>query len=558
MEDLIKIIINGQEREYPYGTPYIKICQEYQDEFENDIILVLVDNQLRELHKRLKQSCELEFVTTKDKDGRKTYVRGLIIIMLKAIYNVLGKDVARHVSVEYSVSNGLYCKLNNKDNISKEDVNNIKAEMRDLVARDVMIEKKTIGTSEAIELFHEYGMYDKEKLFKYRRVSKTNIYNLEGFEDYFYGYMPPSTGMLKYFDLMIYDEGLMLVLPNKKDPKKVKEYQPQPKLFYTLQESNKWIKSVSIDTVGDLNDVIVRGNINEFILIQEALQEGKISDIAKEIKSSPNNKFVMIAGPSSSGKTTFSHRLSVQLRTHGLVPHPIAVDNYYKERTEENMESMIDEYGNPDYESLNAINVELFNEHMTDLLNGKTIDLPVYNFVTGRREYKGNYTKLGEDDILVIEGIHGLNDDLSYSLPKDMKFKIYISALSTLNVDEHNRISTTDVRLLRRIVRDARTRGASAQDTIGMWPSVRRGEDNNIFPYQEGANVMFNSALIYELAILKNLAEPLLFDVDRDAKAFTEAKRLLKFLDYVLGIGSDFVPANSILKEFVGGSCFKV
>lgn len=286
------------------------------------------------------------------------------------------------------------------------------------------------------------------------------------------------------------------------------------------------------------------------------MQEAKIGNIAREIKESNNGQFVMIAGPSSSGKTTFSHRLSVQLRTLGLTPYPIAVDNYYKERTEENYKTMIDEYGNLDYEALNAIDVNLFNEDMIALLNGKTVDLPVYNFITGHREYKGNYVTLGENDILVIEGIHGLNDDLSYSLPREMKFKIYISALSTLNVDEHNRISTTDGRLIRRIVRDARTRGSSAQETIEMWPSVRRGEDKNIFPYQEEADVMFNSALVYELAILKSLAEPLLFDVDRNSKAFIEANRLLKFLDYFLSVNTENVPNNSILKEFVGGSLF--
>ncbi|NMB44142.1 MAG: nucleoside kinase [Clostridiales bacterium] len=557
MEDLVKVMIGGKAKEYPRGTTYLQISKEYQAEYENDIILVLVDNKLRELGKTLEKNCELEFVTTKEKDGRKTYIRGLIIVMLKAIYNVLGKEIARHVSVEYSVSNGLYCALYTKEDLTEEDVKNIKVEMENIIAKDLPIEKKTIGTDDAIDLFHEYGMYDKEKLFKYRRVSKTNIYNLDGFEDYYYGYMPTSTGILKYFDLVYYDDGIMLVLPSTKDPKLVEEYKPQPKLFYTLKDSNKWSHSVGIDTVGELNNVIVKGNINEFILIQEALQEAKISEIAKQIKDSKNSKFVMIAGPSSSGKTTFSHRLSVQLRTLGLNPHPIAVDNYYRERTAENYKLMLDEYGNPDYESLNALNVELFNEHMTDLLNGKAVDIPRYNFVTGRREYKGNFIKLGPDDILVIEGIHGLNDELSYSLPRDLKFKIYISALSTLNVDEHNRISTTDGRLLRRIVRDARTRGSSAQDTIEMWPSVRRGEDKNIFPFQEEADVMFNSALIYELAVLKPLAEPLLFDVDRDSKAYIEAKRLLKFLDYFLSLGTEHVPMNSILKEFVGGSCFK-
>lgn len=552
---MIKVKYKGEIKEYPKDTMLLDISKEYQADFDNDIILGLVNNKLRELNKRLDRDCELEFVTTKDSDGRKTYNRGLIILMLRAIYNVLGKEASRGVSINYSVSNGLYCSLYKQSELTKEDVANIKAEMQDIVERDVIIEKKRIATGDAIELFHEYGMYDKEKLFRYRRSSRTNIYSLEKYEDYFYGYMPYSTGMLKYFDLLYYEGGIMLVLPSKQEPKKVDEYKPQAKLFNTLKESNKWTQSMGIDTVGALNDVIVKRSINELILIQEALQEARISEIAKQIKESTGKKFVMIAGPSSSGKTTFSHRLSVQLRTHGLIPHPIGVDNYYKERTPD-ANIPIDEFGNPDFESLDAIDVELFNEHMTDLVNGKTVDLPVYNFVTGRREYKGNYTRLGEEDILVIEGIHGLNDKLSYSLSRDMKFKIYISALTTLNVDEHNRISTTDGRLIRRIVRDARTRGASAKDTIEMWPSVRRGEERNIFPYQEEADVMFNSALIYELAILKPYAEPLLFDINIDSKASLEANRLLKFLDYFLSVNSDQVPSNSILKEFVGGSIF--
>lgn len=555
MENLIKVTYKGRTKEYPKDTRLLDISKEYQVEYENDIILGLVNNKLRELNKCLDRDCELEFVTTKDNDGRKTYNRGLIILMLRAIYNVLGKKISRKVSIDFSVSNGLYCTLYKQSKLTKEDVENIKAEMQNLVERDIIIEKKRIATSDAVDLFHKYGMYDKEKLFRYRRSSRTNIYSLEKYEDYFYGYMPYSTGMIKYFDLLYYEGGIMLVLPSKEDPKRVDEYKPQPKLFNTLKESNKWSQTMGIDTVGALNDIIVKGDINELILIQEALQEARISEIAKQIKENADKKFVMIAGPSSSGKTTLSHRLSVQLRTHGLIPHPIGIDNYYKERTPD-ANIPVDEYGKPDLESLDAIDVGLFNEHMTDLVNGKTVDLPIYNFVTGRREYKGNYTKLGPEDILVIEGIHGLNDELSYSLSRDMKFKIYISALTTLNVDEHNRISTTDGRLIRRIVRDARTRGASAKDTIDMWPSVRRGEERNIFPYQEEADVMFNSALIYELAILKPYAEPMLFDVGQGTKASLEAKRLLKFLDYFLSVNSDQVPTNSILKEFVGGSIF--
>ena len=309
-----------------------------------------------------------------------------------------------------------------------------------------------------------------------------------------------------------------------------------------------------MDTVGDLNDRIVDGSVHELILVQEALMEQKMGEIASKIAADRKKKFVMIAGPSSSGKTTFSHRLSIQLRTLGLKPHPIAVDNYFVDREK----TPRDEFGEYNYECLEAIDVEQFNKDMNDLLAGKTVKMPTFNFKKGKREYKGNTLTLGEDDILVIEGIHGLNDRLSYSLSPEYKFKIYISALTQLNIDEHNRIPSTDGRLLRRIVRDARTRGTSAQETIAMWPSVRRGEEENIFPYQESADVVFNSALIYELAVLKPYAEPLLFGIPKSAPEYVEAKRLLKFFDYFLTIVSEDIPKNSLLREFIGGSCFQV
>jgi uridine kinase len=554
MADKIKIEIDGEIKEYPIGISLLELSKEYQPKYKDDIILAFVNNRLRELPKTVNKDCKVCFVTTKEDAGYKTYVRGLTLVMLKAIYHVIGSDKLKKVSVEYKIGNALFCQVKMDQSITEEQVKLIKEKMQTIVNNDYRVHKKSIGTADAIELFKQYGMHDKERLFRYRRVSKANIYNLEGFEDYYYGFMPPSTGMLKVFDFFLYENGVMLLLPNKKNPKDLEPFKPQVKLFNTLKESNEWAERMDIDTVAALNDVIVNGTINDLILVQEALQESKISDIAEQIKRSADKKFVMIAGPSSSGKTTFSHRLSIQLRTHGLNPHPIAVDDYFVERES----TPLDEFGKPNYESLDAIDLETFNKDMTDLLAGKTVELPSFNFKTGHREYKGNYKTLGPNDILVIEGIHGLNDKLSYSLPRESKFKIYISALTSLNIDEHNRIPTTDLRLLRRMVRDARTRGASGQKTIGMWASVRRGEEENIFPFQEDADVMFNSALIYELAILKQYAEPVLFGIDRDSEEFIEAKRLLKFLDYFLGVGSEAVPQNSILKEFVGGSCFKV
>ena len=397
-------------------------------------------------------------------------------------------------------------------------------------------------------------MYDKARLFAYRRVSRVNLYSLEGFEDYYYGYMVQNTSYIRYFDLIPYHQGFVMLLPQMSSPRTLPQFIPQEKLFSVLEESSQWGKQMDLENVGALNDRIASGQMQRLILVQEALQEKKISEIAQQIGERKDVKFIMIAGPSSSGKTTFAHRLSVQLEAIGLKPHPISVDNYFVNRND----SPRDEAGNYNFEALECLDLELFNQNMTDLLQGKRVELPVYNFKTGLREYRGDFMELGPSDILVIEGIHCLNDRLSYALPRESKFKIYISALTQLNIDEHNRIPTTDGRLLRRLVRDARTRGTKARETIRMWPSVRKGEEENIFPFQEEADVMFNSALIYELSVLKQYAEPLLFGIPKDCEEYLEAKRLLKFLDYFLGVSSEDIPKNSILREFIGGSCLNV
>ncbi|NLO10370.1 MAG: nucleoside kinase [Clostridiales bacterium] len=550
----VKVIINDSVKKYPIGTRLLDIAKEYQKDYEYDIILAFINGKLRELFKTIEKDCTVQFVTTAENAGHKTYSRGMVLVLLKAFYAEFGSENIKKVSVEYSLGNSLYFDYEGSVELTKEKLDAVKSKMIQLVDKDLLFNKRSIGTDDAIELFARYKMYDKEKLFKYRRVSKANIYNLDGFEDYYYGYMPPSTGMLKYFDLSLYEDGFVLIMPRMKKPTSVEPFIPKNKLYITLRESNLWARMMEVENVGALNDLISQGKLNDLILVQEALMEKKISDIAEAIKQARDRKLIMIAGPSSSGKTTFSHRLTIQLKAHGLKPYPIAVDNYFVNREK----TPKDEYGNFNFESLQAIDLEQFNKDMTDLLEGKEVDLPTYNFVTGMRAYKNDPLCIGKDGILVIEGIHGLNDALSYTLPRESKYKIYISALTQLNIDEHNRIPTTDGRLLRRMVRDARTRGTSAQATIAMWPSVRRGEEENIFPFQEDADIMFNSALIYELAVLKLYAEPILFGVDRDSEEYVEAKRLLKFLDYFIGAPSDAVPKNSILKEFVGGSCFKV
>lgn len=554
-QEMVKVTIDGKEHEYAIGTTYREIVDEYQEEVaEAPVILVMADGKLRELQKKLKGDCTLEFVTTKDHIGFETYKRTVCLVLLRAIYDVAGKENIEKVMIHYSVGNGYYFTMAGKAVLDQHFLDNVKTRMQELADMCTPIEKRSVNTDDAVSLFHHHRMYDKEKLFRFRRVSKVNIYNIGYYEDYFYGYMADHAGYVKYFDLKLYDEGFVLELPTRKNPSVISPFRPEGKIFQVQKESQEWAEKMDISYVGDLNDHITKEGISNILLVQEALQEAKISDIAQRIVLEGNKKFIMIAGPSSSGKTSFSHRLSIQLLAHGMKPHPIGVDNYFKNREE----TPLDEYGEKNYECLEAIDVEQFNKDMLALLRGERIELPVFNFKTGHRVYKGDFLQLGPEDVLVIEGIHGLNDKLSYALPAESKFKIYISALTQLNIDEHNRIPTTDGRLLRRIVRDARTRGTSAKDTIARWPSVRRGEEANIFPYQEQADVMFNSALVYELACLKVYAEPLLFGIDKSEPEYLEAKRLLKFLDYFISVPSEDIPHNSLLREFVGGSCFDV
>lgn len=551
---IYQVRVGDEVRLYEEGTTFEEIAKEYAGQYDNQIVLVFEDKKLQELRKEVTKDCTLRFVTTGDSIGNQTYRRSMCLMLVKAVYDVCEHRDIEKVRIHFSISKGYYCTIEGEVAVNQVFLDKVRSRMREMVEEKMPIDKRTIHTDDAIALFRRHGMHDKERLFEYRRVSKVNIYSMNEFEDYYYGYMVPDASYLPYFELYLYDEGFVLQMPERKAPTVVPPFLPQHKLFQVLKESTKWGDIQNIETVGALNDRITNGDIQDMILVQEAMQEKKIAEIAEMIANRSDVKFVLIAGPSSSGKTTFSHRLSIQLRANGLVPHPIAVDNYFVEREK----TPKDKDGNYNFECLEAIDVELFNRDMSELLEGKEIALPTFNFKTGKREYSGATKKLGAQDVLVIEGIHCLNDALTYRLAKENKFKIYISALTQLNIDEHNRIPTTDGRLIRRIVRDARTRGASAKRTIAMWPSVRRGEEENIFPYQEDADVMFNSALIYELAVLKLYAEPILFSVERDCEEYVEAKRLLKFLDYFIGVGSENIPANSLLREFVGGGCFQI
>lgn len=553
-EESIIVTVEGEKREYKKGTTLLSIAEEYQEKKSYDIVLAYEGDRLRELHHTVEEPCSISFLTTRDKLGFGAYKRSMVLLLMKGIYHEGGHQNIRKACAHYAVGNGYYCTVEGDLLLTQEFLDRVKGYMARLVTEKIPIEKKSVSTDEAISLFGDYGMKDKEKLFHYRRVSRVNLYSIGDFEDYNYGYMVPDTSYLKYFDLKLYDDGFVLLMPNLTEPTFLPEFSPSGKIFAVQKESLEWGKRLEVSTVGALNDYIVHKDIHDLILIQEALQEQKLAKIADQIASNPQVRIVMISGPSSSGKTTFSHRLSIQLAAHGLKPHPIPVDDYFVNRKD----TPLDEFGKHNFECLEALDVELFNHDMKALLAGERVQLPTYNFKTGMREYRGKYKQLGEEDILVIEGIHCLNETMSYALPKEKKFKIYISALTQLNIDEHNRIPTTDGRLLRRIVRDARTRGTSARDTIAMWDSVRRGEESYIFPYQEEADVMFNSALIYEFAALKIYAEPLLFGIGRREPEYQEAKRLLKFLDYFVGIPDDSIPVNSILREFVGGSCFDV
>ena len=551
---MMKVNVDGVEYIYPKGTLYQAIAADFQEGYAHDILLVNRNGKLCELHKALDRDCTLKMITVEEKPGMQTYERSVVFLMLKAFYDVVRKENVERVSVEYSISHALFIRAKGAFTLGQELLNQVEGRMRAISEQAVPIRKESINTDDAVELFRKTQMYDKAQLLSFRINSHVNIYFLDEFSDYFYGYMVPDTGYLKCFGLQLFESGFVLRLPDQKNPSQLGAFHPSMKVFRELYDATLRSEALHISNVAEMNGVISQGNATHMILAHEAMMEKKIGDIAGEIAARKDVRFVMIAGPSSSGKTTFSHRLSTQLLACGLHPHAIATDNYFKNRSE----TPLDQNGQYDFESLGAMDVEQFNADMTRLLRGETVEIPQFNFKKGVREYNGDYLTLGAQDVLVIEGIHCLNDQLSYSLPKESKYKIYISCLTTLNVDDHNYIPTTDARLLRRIERDARTRGYSARATIQMWPSVRRGEENNIFPFQDSADMIFNSALIYEIALLKPFVEPLLFGVPKDCEEYIEAKRLLKFLNYFLPIPAADVPKTSLMREFIGGGCYKV
>ena len=551
---MIKVTAGQSIYEVEEGTTLEQLAKQLQKKEEPVILLAYMDGKLTELFTEIKKDCHVRFVTLKEQAGYMAYKRTATFIFLKACEDLLGKGESTKIAIDYSIGNSIFCDFSSMERVVDDKfAHSIQKRMEQLYESDLPITKRSLDTDQASRYFDSVGLKGKRELFKFRRESKTNIYSMDGYDNYFYGYMAPSTGYIPTFLVSAYQHGVVLQIPKRKQTEEIVPFIPQPKLFHVMQRSREWTKTMGVDTVGALNDEITYGNINHLILLQEGLQEKLLADIADEIVSK-NKRIILIAGPSSSGKTTFSHRLSIQLEIAGLTPHPVSMDDYFLDREL----SPRDENGNYNFETIASLDVDLLTKHINQLLNGEEVDVPSYNFVTGKREYHGHKLKIGQKDVLVMEGIHGLNGTLTNEIPEDAKYRIYVSALNQINLDEHNRIPSSDGRLLRRIVRDAMTRGNDARETISRWDSVRKGEEDNIFPYQEEADVMFNSAQVYEIAVLKQYAEPLLFAVPKDCPEYQEAKRLLKFLEYFLNIPSEAIPKTSLLREFIGGSCFEV
>ncbi len=509
-----------------------------------------INNEIKHLDYKVMGASSIEFLDIKDKDGIRVYIRTLSYVFIKAC-----KDLYEEckISIEHSLSKGLYVEIHGLE-VSEENIHNIKLRMKEIIESDLDINREKISKEEADKIFNQQNMKDKLRLSKYRTKEFIHVYNFDGLYDKFYGYLAPSTAYIDKFDLKYYEPGIIIQFPRKEENFEIPKFEEHKKLAKIFKEAEEWGEILDLGFVGALNDKIKSGEINNIIRVSEALHEKKIAYIADQICSDENIKVIMIAGPSSSGKTTFAERLSIQLRVNGKKPISISLDNYFVNR--ENTPR--DENGEYDFESIDAIDIKQFNEDLINLMNHQKVRLPIYNFYTGRREYAKEELEIYEDTPIIIEGIHGLNEKLTQLIPKKNKFKIYISALTQLNIDRHNRIPTTDTRLIRRIVRDHKYRGNNAENTLKLWSSVRKGEEKNIFPFQEEADAMFNSALGYELAVLKKYAVPLLKEISRTNKYYAESKRLLKFLAYFIDIDDESViPNTSIIKEFTGGSCFR-
>ncbi len=549
-QGLIKIQLKDRVLEVEKGTTIEELLKTHGIEQPTPIVAAMVDNKLQELTHTLEEDSKVDFVDLSFKDGIRIYARGLTFLFIRACRELFTEC---RVTIEHSMSKGLYCEVHGNFTLTPSKVKSVDQRMREIVEQDEPFERKVVSMEEAREIFGKMGFHDKLEILEYRPEETMRLYTCGWMTDYLYGYMVPSTGYLKTFELMFYLPGVIIRYPTLDSNGEIPEFVDSPKLYNVFREAEKWGRMLNVENAAQLNRTIKEGRAGDLIRVCEAQLENQIARIAEEIHNHTDNiKLVLIAGPSSSGKTTFAQRLRVQLMVHGLDPIPISMDDYFHNRED----IPVDENGERDLESIDIIDIELFNEQITSMIQGEEVELPRYNFQTGQREYRGDKVKLGSDQLIIVEGIHALNEKLTAMVPQSNKYKIYISALTQLNLDNHNRIPTTDTRLIRRMIRDHRDRGASIEDTLNMWRNVRRGEEKNIFPFQEQADVMVNTALLYELAVLKPYILPLLEEFNEDNPYYTEVNRLRSFIKYFVELKPDDIPNNSILREFIGGSCF--
>jgi len=554
MEQPIRIFCenDGTYHDFRVGTTLKAIDNSIVHDLQHPAVGAYVNNSLKELSYQIYKPKHIRFIDITSADGMRMVIRSLQFVMYKAVRDLF-PEMEFHV--ENPVSNGIYCTVRSgRKVLTNDDIAAIRARMQEVVDADIPFIREEMETTKAIKVFEKHGLSEKTPLLKTRGNFYTSVYYLEDTPDYYYGYLVPSTGYLRHFDAVPYYNGMLLRFPSRHHPDQLKPIIKQDKMLSIFAEFNRWQKIVGVNNIGQLNDAVVDGSISDLIKISEALHEKKVAQIADMIRAKRKKiRVVLISGPSSSGKTTFAKRLGIQLRVAGLQPVKISMDNYFVDRHL----TPLDEKGEYDFESLQAIDVELFNEHLLKLMDGEEVELPRFDFQEGKRYFAGDKLKIKKKDIIIVEGIHGLNPGLTSHIDEDAKFKIYVSALTTISIDGHNLIPTTDNRLARRIVRDYKFRGYSAADTISRWGSVRNGEDKNIFPYQENADVMFNSALLYELGVIKQFITPVLESINPGSPEYPEAKRLLKFFSYFLPVPTDEIPPTSLMKEFLGGSSFE-
>lgn len=550
MKEYITVFFtDGESRQYDKGTTLLQISQEMQNLYTTPIVAAKVDNEIRDLQFSVMSDCNVDFLDLYTESGIKVYQRSITFVMIAAVRELFPQG---EVTVEHSLSKGLYCELHIGQPITIEHLKQLEVRMREIVEEDRLITMKSLPIAEVVQLFKATGQTEKVKHLQQLKRERVRIYYCGKVYDYFYGTMTPSTGNLKVFELRQQASGFILRFPEKEAPDRLPEFVTQHKLSEIFLEAERWGGILQCGYVATLNEYVENHTVNDIIRVAEALHEKKIAHIADFVATHKEVRVILVAGPSSSGKTTFAQRLTVQLKVNGMRPVALSLDDYFVDRDR----TPRDDKGAYDFEAIEAIDLELFNEHLCRILNGESVSVPSYNFLSGQREYRGNKIQINQNQPLIIEGIHGLNERLTMAVPREHKVKIYISALTQLSIDNHNRIPTTDTRLIRRIVRDNQYRSHDALKTLNMWQSVRRGEERNIFPFQEDADIMFNSALIYELGVLKKYAEPLLEKITPDQVAYSEAKRLLKFLTYFRCIEDSGIPCNSILREFTGESCF--